>query len=89
MSITKERKLELVKEYGNGASDTGSVEVQCAIFSERIRNLTGHMNGSKKDFQARRGLIHLVTQRRKLLQYLQRNDQNKYQDLIKRLGIRK
>lgn len=89
MSITKEKKSSLIKEYAQGANDTGSVEVQCAILSERITSLTGHMNGSKKDFQARRGLIHLVNQRRKLLRYLQGSDQNRYQELIKRLGIRK
>ena len=89
MSITKEKKVSLVKEFAQGANDTGSVEVQCALISERVKNLTGHMQGCKKDFQARRGLIRLVNQRRKLLQYLQRNDQKRYQDLIKRLGIRK
>lgn len=89
MSITAERKQELIKEYALANGDTGSVEVQCAILTERIKNLTGHLNPNKKDFQAKRGLIMLVNQRRKLIAYIQRKDKNRYQNLIKRLGLRK
>lgn len=89
MSIVAEKKQELITNYARGKQDTGSVEVQCAILSERIKNLTSHLGGNNKDFQAKRGLIHLVNQRRRLLKYLQRKDLARYQDLIKRLGIRK
>jgi small subunit ribosomal protein S15 len=89
MSITAERKQALIKEYGLANGDTGSVEVQCAILTERIKNITGHLNPNKKDFQAKRGLIRLVTQRRKLIAYLQRKDDSRYRNLIQRLGLRK
>ncbi len=89
MSITVEKKKELIKNYALSKDDTGSVEVQCAILSERIRNLTEHLSFNKKDTQAKRGLIFLVNQRRKLLRYLERESAPRYQDLIKRLGIRK
>ncbi len=89
MSITVERKGELIKEYGTGKDDTGSPEVQVAILSERIINLTGHLGTHKKDFHSRRGLLIMVGQRRRLLDYLMRKDDSRYQKLIKRLGLRR
>ncbi|RMF15647.1 MAG: 30S ribosomal protein S15 [Alphaproteobacteria bacterium] len=89
MSITQERKQELIKEYARGDGDTGSPEVQVAILTERIRNLTEHFQTHKKDHHSRRGLINLVNQRRKLLAYLKRKDQGRYSDLISRLGLRR
>lgn len=89
MSITAERKTELIKEYETGDQDTGSPEVQVAILSERIRNLTGHMNAHKKDFHSRRGLLMMVGRRRRLLDYLKRKDEQRYRALIQRLGLRR
>ncbi|EKE78356.1 MULTISPECIES: 30S ribosomal protein S15 [Oceanibaculum] len=89
MSITAERKQELIKEYAQGEGDTGSPEVQVAIMSERIRNLTDHLNDHKKDHHSRRGLLVLVGQRRRLLDYLKRKDQSRYEGLIGRLGLRR
>ena len=89
MSITAERKTELVKEYATGDEDTGSPEVQVAVLSERIRNLTGHMNAHKKDFHSRRGLLMMVGRRRRLLDYLKRKDEERYRALIQRLGLRR
>ncbi len=89
MSITKAKKQELISSYGKTKGDTGSVEVQCAVLSERITALTGHLKESDKDTQAKRGLIMLVTRRRKLLKYLEKSDSARYQTLIKKLGIRK
>lgn len=89
MSITKEKKEELVKDFATKANDTGSPEVQVAIISERIRNLTDHMNMHKKDFHSRRGLLMLVGQRRRLLDYLKSRSEARYQTLIKRLNIRR
>ena len=89
MSITPERKQELIKEYGTVAGDTGSPEVQVAILTERIRNLTDHFQGHKKDNHSRRGLLKMVSQRRKLLDYVRGKQEERYQDLIKRLGIRR
>ncbi len=88
MSITPERKQELIKEFQRDPSDTGSPEVQVAILTERIRNLTEHFQTHKKDHHSRRGLINLVNQRRKLLSYLKRKDQERYSALIARLGLR-
>ncbi len=88
MSITPERKQELIKEFQRDPSDTGSPEVQVAILTERIRNLTEHFQTHKKDHHSRRGLINLVNQRRKLLSYLKRKDQERYSTLIARLGLR-
>jgi small subunit ribosomal protein S15 len=88
MSITAERKQVLITEYATKANDTGSPEVQVAILSERIRNLTGHLGDHKKDFHSRRGLIALVNQRRGLLAYLKRKDASRYGQLIGRLGLR-
>jgi small subunit ribosomal protein S15 len=89
MSITPERKQELIKEYSRGEADTGSPEVQVAILSERIRNLTEHLQGHKKDFHSRRGLLVMVGQRRSLLDYLKKKDQGRYATLIERLGLRR
>ncbi len=89
MSITSARKAELVGEYGAGPSDTGSPEVQVAILSERIFNLTEHLKLHKKDHHSRRGLLVMVGQRRRLLDYLKRKDQSRYTTLIGRLGLRR
>lgn len=89
MSITAERKTELIKEYETGPSDTGSPEVQVAVLTERILNLTEHLKIHKKDFHSRRGLLIMVGQRRRLLDYLKRRNQTRYQDLIGRLGLRR
>lgn len=89
MSITPDRKQELIKEYSRGEADTGSPEVQVAILSERIRNLTEHLQGHKKDFHSRRGLLVMVGQRRRLLDYLKKKDNSRYASLIERLGLRR
>ena len=89
MSITAERKAELVKEYGTKEGDTGSPEVQVAILTERITNLTEHFKEHNKDNHSRRGLLALVSQRRSLLDYLKRKDESRYQSLIGSLGIRR
>jgi small subunit ribosomal protein S15 len=89
MSITAVRKQELIKEYAAGSNDTGSPEVQVAILSERIRNLTEHFKDHKKDFHSRRGLLIMVGQRRRLLDYLKVKDSGRYDRLISRLGLRK
>lgn len=89
MSISPDRKSALIKEFAQGAKDTGSPEVQVAILSERITNLTAHFDGHKKDNHSRRGLLKLVAQRRSLLDYLKRKDETRYDALIKRLGLRR
>jgi len=89
MSITAERKQALISEYSTKAQDTGSPEVQVAILSERIRNLTDHLGMHKKDFHSRRGLLVMVGQRRRLLDYLKRRDAKRYETLIGRLGLRR
>ncbi len=89
MSITQERKAELIGEYSTGEQDTGSPEVQVAFLSERIVNLTEHLKEHKKDFHSRRGLLMMVGQRRRLLDYLKRKDQSRYETLIGRLGLRR
>lgn len=89
MSITAERKQELIKEYAVKDGDTGSPEVQVAVLSERITNLTDHLKTHAKDFHSRRGLLMMVGQRRRLLDYLKNKDQNRYQGLIKSLGLRR
>ncbi len=89
MSVTAERKQELIKDYQTDKNDTGSPEVQIAILTERIVNLSDHMKSHKKDFHSRRGLLALVAQRRKLLDYLKRKNEGRYQSLIKRLGLRR
>jgi small subunit ribosomal protein S15 len=89
MSMTAERKAELIKEYAQKSGDTGSPEVQIAIISERIKYLTGHFQTHKKDNHSRRGLLKLVSQRRGLLDYLKSKDEARYQAIIKRLEIRR
>lgn len=89
MSITTEEKARVMKEYATKEGDTGSPEVQVAILSSRIATLTEHFKSHKKDNHSRRGLLKLVAQRRKLLDYLNAKDQARYQDLIKRLGLRR
>ncbi|WP_025841466.1 30S ribosomal protein S15 [Asaia platycodi] len=89
MSITAERRTALIEEFKTAPTDTGSPEVQVALLSERIVNLTGHLQTHKKDFHSRRGLLMLVGQRRGLLDYLKRKDQGRYQTLIERLGLRR
>ena len=89
MSITAERKAELIKAYAQGESDTGSPEVQVAILSERIANLTEHFKGHAKDHHSRRGLLMLVGQRRRLLDYLKAKNVDRYRAVIQSLGIRK
>jgi small subunit ribosomal protein S15 len=89
MSITAERKEELIKEFATGTGDTGSANVQVAILTERILNLTEHMKIHKKDFHSRRGLLIMVGQRRRLLDYLKRTETPKYDAIIKRLGLRR
>ena len=88
MSITQQRKAELIQEYAVVESDTGSPEVQVAILTERIRNLTEHLKEHKKDHSTRRGLLMLVGQRAKLLRYLAREDVERYRTLIGELGLR-
>ncbi|MDP2699353.1 30S ribosomal protein S15 [Thalassospira sp.] len=88
MSITAERKTELIKEFGQKEGDTGSPEVQVAILSERIKNLTEHMKEHNHDFHSRRGLLMMVGQRRRLLKYLQRKNNARYEAVIASLGIR-
>lgn len=88
MSITPERKQELIKEYATKPGDTGSPEVQIAILTERINQLTEHFKVHKKDNHSRRGLLKMVGQRRQLLDYLKRKDEGRYQKIIEKLGIR-
>ena len=89
MSITAERKAEVIKQHARGDADTGSAEVQVAIMSERIANLTEHFKTHKKDNHSRRGLLKLVSQRRRLLDHLKDVDQGRYASLIETLGLRR
>ena len=89
MSITAERKQELIKEFATKEGDTGSPEVQVAVLSERISNLTEHFKTHGKDNHSRRGLLKMVSQRRRLLDYVKANDVARYQELIQRLGLRR
>ena len=89
MSITAERKTALIKEYAHKEGDTGSPEVQVAILTERINNLTGHFKSHAKDNHSRRGLLKMVSQRRSLLDYVKKGDEARYRSLIERLGIRR
>ena len=89
MSITAERKQTLIKEYATHEGDTGSPEVQVAILSERISTLTEHLKAHQKDFASRRGPLMMVGQRRRLLDYLRRTQEGRYQTLIERLGLRR
>ncbi len=89
MSITAERKQEVIKEHGRGSEDTGSPEVQVAILTSRILTLTDHFKMHAKDNHSRRGLLMMVNKRRSLLDYLRREDEQRYTDLIAKLGLRK
>lgn len=89
MALTKERKTQIIGDYRTHDADTGSPEVQVAILSDRINYLTDHFKSHAKDHHSRRGLLKLVGQRRRLLDYLKTKDTSRYADLIKRLGIRK
>lgn len=87
--IKKERKQEIIKEYGRTENDTGSPEVQIALLTERIKNLTEHLKNNRKDHHSRRGLLKMVGQRRGLLEFLRKKDIERYRTLIERLGLRK
>ena len=89
MALVKEKKSKIVGEFKTHAKDTGSSNVQIALLTERINQLTEHFKTHKKDFQSRRGLLKIVSQRRKLLDYLRRHDRKTYEEIIKKLGIRK
>ncbi len=89
MSITKEEKIEIVENFGEGDKDTGSPEVQVAILSNRISYLTDHFKVHKKDYHSRRGLLRIIARRRKLLSYLKRKNAERYRTLIGRLGIKR
>lgn len=89
MSLNAAQKAEIVKNYQHTEGDTGSTEVQVALLSARIEHLTGHFQTHKQDHHSRQGLLRLVSQRRKLLDYLKRTDLQRYQSLIERLGLRK
>ena len=89
MTVTAEKKQEIIKDNAQGDSDTGSPEVQVAILTERIRNLTGHFKDHHKDNHSRRGLLMMVNKRRSLLDYLKKKDEGRYQALIAKLGLRK
>ena len=89
MSITQERKAELITEFGKNDKDSGSAAVQVAILSERIRNLTEHLKTHKKDFGSRRGLLTMVGQRRSLLDYIKSGNRDAYKSLIEKLGLRR
>ena len=89
MSIEKDKTLEIIKNFGTNENDSGSADVQVAILSERIKNLTEHLKTHKKDFGSRRGLLSMVGQRRNLLQYIKNKNEDRYSALIKKLGLRR
>jgi small subunit ribosomal protein S15 len=89
MTLKAEQKSAIITEYGRGPSDTGSPEVQVALLSARINQLSDHFAGHEKDHHSRRGLLKMVNQRRKLLDYIKQKDQGRYQELIGRLGLRR
>ena len=89
MSVTKQRKVELIKDYGRGESDSGSPEVQISILTSRIAEMTKHMKAHPKDYSSRRGLLRMVSRRRRLLDYTKRVNPQLYLDLLRRLEIRK
>lgn len=89
MSVTQERKQELVAKFGDGPADTGKAEVQIALLTERINDLTGHLRTHRKDHHSRRGLLMLVGRRRRLLNYLQRSDLERYRAVLRELGLRR
>ena len=87
--LTKEDRQELIKEHGKSQNDSGTAEVQIALFTKRILDITQHINRNKKDFHSRRGLINLVSKRRKMLDYLAKNDINRYREILSKLSLRK
>ena len=89
MSIEKNKTIEIIKNFGSNDNDTGSADVQVAILTERIKNLTEHLKVHKKDFGSRRGLLSMVGQRRNLLQYIKNKNEDRYTKLIKKLGLRR
>ena len=89
MSLAKEKKSELIGKYGRGENDTGSAEVQIALLTARINELTEHLRGHSKDHHSRRGLLMLVGKRRRMLRYLERTDLERYRTLVKELGLRR
>ena len=89
MTVTAERKRELVTRFGRGDSDTGATEVQVALLTDRINDLTEHLRAHSKDHHSRRGLLKMVGRRRRLLQYLQRSDLERYRELVRELGLRR
>jgi small subunit ribosomal protein S15 len=89
MSLTNEQRLAIIKEYGRDEKDTGSTEVQVALLTARINDLQPHFEKNKKDHASRRGLLHLVSQRRGLLDYLRGKDEERYANLVRKLGLRK
>ena len=89
MSIEKNKTIEIIKNFGSNDNDSGSADVQVAILSERIKNLTEHLKIHKKDFGSRRGLLSMVGQRRNLLKYIKNKDEDRYSNLIKKLGLRR
>ena len=89
MSLTQEKKAELIEKFGETTQDTGKAEVQVALLTERINQLTDHLRTHKKDHHSRRGLLMLVGQRRRFLRYLERSDLERYRSLVKELGLRK
>ena len=89
MPLTQERKLDIIKKFGENEQDTGSTRVQVALLTERINDLTDHLRTHRKDHHSRRGLLMLVGQRRRLLNYMQRNDLEGYRSLIRELGLRR
>ena len=89
MSVTKEKMVEITKDFGKNENDFGSTETQIAIFTERIRNITGHLKQNKKDHSGRRGLVILVSKRRRSLDYLRKTNLNGYKNILEQLNIRK
>lgn len=89
MSLTVEQKAEILKEFGRGENDTGSPEVQIALLTKNLAELQSHFKAHKKDHHSRRGLLRMVSQRRKLLDYLKKKDQNRYLAVVEKLGIRR
>ena len=89
MSIDKNQKTKIIKDYGSKENDSGSADVQVAILTERIKNLTDHLKMHKKDFGSRRGLLSMVGQRRNLLKYIKNKNEDRYTNLIKKLGLRR
>ncbi len=89
MSINKDKKIEIINDFGKNKSDSGSADVQVAILTERIKNLTEHLKSHKKDFGSRRGLLSMVGQRRNLLKYIENKNKDRYLALIKKLGLRR